>query len=391
MSSRIQTPERKQDRPSKAIWITGALALLFLVLLIGPLLTLPVSTGQYPVGKTVLQWMDTSRPEVLTDDPNDFREIMVVIWYPAQTGTGTPSSYFHGLSKMSKALVASGEVAGWEAFGLRFIRSSNRLDAELSREESSYPVVILSPGNGTNIEFYNNLASELASHGYVVVGLNHPYDVAAVELSNSHIAPYNREQWSLSPEEHQAYTSARLPVRVADMIFALNQLEFLNSNTASPFAGRLNLDTIAAAGHSIGGITASEACKAEPRFKACLNFDGLQAGGPFSTEETAEPPAQPFLFLTKESQLHPYLVERFETTTESYWVIVHDATHDGFSDAALLRPSLSLYSGDTDQKMKLIKQYTLAFLNQILKHQLTELLSVSSDGMDVSTKVFPSR
>lgn len=362
--------------------------MLILVLLIGPLLTLPGPTGEYPVGQTLLLWTDTSRPELLTDAPGDFREVAVVIWYPAIAGTGEPGSYFPRLSKISEALVESGEVEAWEVFGLRLVRTSNRLDAELSDGESAYPVVILSPGNGTNVEFYNNLASELASHGYIVVGVNHPHDVAAVELADGRIAPYNSEQWSLSPEEHQTYTSARMPVRVADMIFVLDRLEQLNKAPESLFEGRLDLGSIAVAGHSIGGITASEACKADPRFKACLNFDGLQAGGPFSTETSAMPPAQPFLFLTKETQLHRALIKRFESTTESYWVIVHGATHDGFSDAAMLRPSLSMYSGDADLKMKLIKQYTLAFLDQTLKHQPTELLSISTDGVDVSTRVF---
>lgn len=391
MSSRLRTPERKQSRTSNTIWITGALALLLLALLIGPTLALPESTGPYPVGQTHLQWTDASRPEVLTDDPWDVRELVVVIWYPARAETGDAAPYFPGLSKISNALVESGEVATWEALGLRYVRSTNRFEAVLPSGEALFPVVVLSPGNGTNVEFYNNLASELASHGYVVVGLNHPYDVAAVALSNGRIAHYNKKQWLLSPGEHQAYTSARMPVRVADMIFALNQLEHLNAAPGGFFAGRLDLETIAAAGHSLGGITASEACKAEPRLKACLNFDGLQAGGPFSTEKSATPPVQPFLFLTKESQLRPDLIERFESMENGYWVVIHGATHDSFSDAALLRPSLSMYSGDADLKMKLIKEYVLAFLSQTLKHHPTELLSVSSDGMDVTIKVFPSQ
>jgi dienelactone hydrolase len=383
MSSQLQTRKQKQGL------IKGVLILLFLIFLIAPVLILPEPSGQYSVGQTTLNWTDISRPEVLTEDPNDFRELVAVIWYPAKAWTGISTSYFPGLSKISKALAESGEVAAWETFGLRFVHSSNRLNAELSKEEISYPVVILSPGNGTNIEFYNNLASELASHGYVVVGLNHPYDVAAAALSGGRIAHYNKEQWQLSPEEHQKYTSTRMPVRVADMIFALDQLEHLNTTADNPFVGRLDLDSVAAAGHSIGGITASEVCKAEPRFKACLNFDGLQAGGPFSTDKIAEPPAQPFLFITKESRLHPYLVERFEITTESYWVIVHDTTHDSYSDAALLRPSFSLYSGKIDQQAKLIKLYILDFLNHTLKHQSTSSLSAPSEGQDASVKVFP--
>ena len=41
-------------------------------------------------------------------------------------------------------------------------------------------------------------------------------------------------------------------MRIADVIFALDQLEALNSNADSPFTGMLNLDSVAVAGHSLG-------------------------------------------------------------------------------------------------------------------------------------------
>jgi len=251
--------------------------------------------------------------------------------------------------------------------------------------------VLFSPGNGTNIEFYSSLAGEIASHGYIVVGINHPYDVAAVELSNGSVAPYDKHQWLLSPSEHEAYTAERIKVRIADVLFALDQLTALNSSVTSPLAGMFDLDSVAVAGHSLGGIIASEACKADPRFKTCLNFDGLQRGGPFSMAESALPPSQPFLFLTKESELHPKLVERFESTSESYWVVIHGASHDSFTDGPLLQPALLPIPNQADGYMNLIQKYTLAFLDRTLKLQPRGLLSVAIEREDVSVKVFPSR
>ena len=151
----------------------------------------------------------------------------------------------------------------------------------------------------------------------------------------------------------------------------------------------MDLDAVAAAGHSLGGITASEACKADSRFKACLNFDGIQRGGPFSMEETAIPPEQPFLFLTKEPQLHPRLIERFESMTESYWIVVHGTSHQSFTDGPLLQPSLLPGVNRADQLMRLIQKYTLAFVDHTLKGQSSALLSNPVDGNDVSVKVFP--
>ena len=354
-------------------------------------LKLPAPTGPYSVGQTIFRWVDSSRPEVVTENPADSREVIAVVWYPARPGTGTQDGYFPGLSKVAEALRESGEVETWEVFGLQFVRSNSYLDAEPVKDQDPFPVVLLSPGNGTNIELYAGLASEIASHGYIVVGINHPYDVAAVELSKGSVAPYNKYQWSLDVQAHQAYTAERIKVRTADVSFALNQLETINADANRPFAGILDLNNVAIAGHSLGGITASEACKADARFKACLNFDGLQKGGPFSTDDGATPPNQPFIFLTKESQLHPLLIEKFESTAESYWVVIHGASHDSFTDGPQLQPSLLPLPNQADHFMRLIQKYTLAFLEQALKGQSLSLLSNTVDQQDVSVKVFPSR
>lgn len=366
----------------------GLLSMLALTLSVYSQLELPAPNGPHSVGQTILTWMDTSRTEALTENPNDFREVVAMIWYPAQAGTGIESGYFPSLSTLSDALIQSGEVEWWQMIGLQFIRSGIPLDAEPIKDQTPFPVVILSPGNGTNIEFYSSLATEIASHGYIVLGVNHPYDVPAVELSNGEVAQYDKDQWSLEITAHQEYTAERIKVRTVDILFVIEKLEEMNST--GPFAGIMDLDSVAAAGHSLGGITASEACKLDARFKACLNYDGLQNGGPFSMEETAIPSEQPFLFITKEPQLHPRLIESFESMSESYWIVVHGASHQSFTDGPLLQPSLLPGPNQADHLMDFIQEYTLAFLDHTLKGQPSELLSKTTDLEDVSVKVFQS-
>ena len=372
----------------KIISITVLAIVIVLAVSILPNLQLPKPTGEYVVSQTVFRWLDSSRREVLTDDPDDFREVIATSWYPAEPGTGAIAPYFPGFSTVSKSLIESGEVAQWEVMGLRFIRSRNLSNAELANSALSYPVMILSPGNGTNIEFYTILASEIASHGYIVVGLNHPYDVAAVELSNGRVADYDKDQWLLEPIDHQAYTAERIKVRTVDVLFVLDQLEILNSSAGSRFAGKLNLNSVAIAGHSLGGITASEACKEDSLFRACLNFDGLQRGGPFSMDATAIPPEQPFLFLTKESQLPPKLIESFESTSESYWVVIHGASHQSFTDGPVLQPSI--LPGSSNEIMRLIQEYTVAFLDHTLMGEPPDILSETVHQQNVSVEVYPS-
>jgi dienelactone hydrolase len=378
-------------RTWKLVISIGSLFLLLLTLSIYLQLKLPEPTGPYTVGRTIFRWVDASRPEVMTAERNDVREVMAFVWYPTIQGTGRSAGYFPGLSALAGTLSESGEVSGWEVLGLRLIRSNSPLDAQPVDDQGPFPVLVLLPGNATNIEFYSSLASEIASHGYIVVGLNHPYDVPAVALSDGTVAPYDSDQWTLEPTAHQVYIAERHKVKVADVFFAVEQLEDLNAETSRPFAGLLDLDSLAVAGHSLGGIVASDVCKADARFRACINFDGIQKGGPFSMDETALAPGQPFLFLTKESQLHPKLIQSFEATTESYWVVIHGASHESFTDGPVLRPALLPIPNRDDRMMHLIQQYALMFLEKTLKGKPAGILSQPTEQDEISVRVFPTQ
>src|SRR5215208_1980979 len=135
-------------RPKRLIFtpLVGLVLIILFTFLLAFQFELPAATGPYIVGQTVFRWADSSRPEALTENPNDFREVMALLWYPAENQTGTSSPYFPGLSTISNALVESGEVNAWEVFGLQFIRSKNLLDAKPARSDSPYPIVIFSPG-----------------------------------------------------------------------------------------------------------------------------------------------------------------------------------------------------------------------------------------------------
>ena len=48
---------------------------------------LPILTGEYGVGVKKMHLIDEDRYEEFTeDDPNDYREVMVQLWYPVIIG-----------------------------------------------------------------------------------------------------------------------------------------------------------------------------------------------------------------------------------------------------------------------------------------------------------------
>jgi hypothetical protein len=145
-------------------------------------------------------------------------------------------------------------------------------------------------------------------------------------------------------------------------------------------------------GHSLGGITAAEACRATAQLRACVNFDGLQQGGPFSASPNPTPPNQPFMMITKEQKLHPEIIALFEASQSgSYRVVLPQAQHDNFTDGPLLLPSLLPVPNQADQLLASIRAYTLAFFDQMLKKQPSQLLAKPLHSQSVWLEVYPSQ
>jgi len=84
------------------------------------------------------------------------------------------------------------------------------------------------------------------------------------------------------------------------------------------------------------------------------------------------------------------LIEKFESMSESYWIVIHGATHQSFTDGPLLQPALFPGPNQADRWMGLIEQYSLAFLNYTLKGHSNEMLSKALEKADVSVRIFPA-
>src|SRR6516162_7156504 len=50
----------------------------------------PSPTGGHHVGRTSYHLIDASRPEIFSDDPNDVRELMITVHYPADEAARAP-------------------------------------------------------------------------------------------------------------------------------------------------------------------------------------------------------------------------------------------------------------------------------------------------------------
>lgn len=281
-----------------AALVVGVLALVVSSAagLLLPVFNLPTPTGPYAVGYTEDHLTDSDRREWTTPDANDLREVEFSIWYPTEAGTqGEPLALDRRLVK-STALNASDKIGTSRARGLleislnhfRLIDTHAVRGGEVVQVPGGFPVIFYSPGSRAGRFDNTSLMVDLASRGYVVVAVDHPYTSnAPVTLANGRqVDRDTADTVEMSAEESLARMTRSVSTNSADLSFVLDHLTRLNADPGGPFHDRLDLDSVGALGFSFGGATAEQALADDSRFDAGVNMDGTHFG---SVRDTGVP------------------------------------------------------------------------------------------------------
>ncbi|PYV05482.1 MAG: hypothetical protein DMG26_05195 [Acidobacteria bacterium] len=153
-------------------------------------------------------------------------------------------------------------------------------DAPVSAAQPGYPVLIFSTGYGRVPTDYTVLAEDLASHGYVVVGIANTYSAPVVAFPDGRVVSRVREAALPEGSRLAEKTAADRLVMVwaEDVIFVIDQLDRLSTDASGGFFGRLDVTRLGVFGHSFGGAAAVEACSRDSRCKAAVDIDGALFG-----------------------------------------------------------------------------------------------------------------
>ena len=381
---------------------------------------LPDPSGPFGIGRVGYEWIDTSRPDGYSADPHAHRPLMVYLWYPTARGAaGERAAYLPGAKQMDADHDVQNQMkdefgALWPLLVAGEIKSHAIEDAPVSRAPQQFPVVLLSHGlGGTGLE-YSSLIEDLVSHGYVVAAIEHTYTASAVVFPDGKVVPahHDTEPAGLSPAQRwqRMMELAGLQIRqgAEDVLFVMNKLTELNKSGAQGFLlrGRLDLNRIAAAGHSAGGGFATGACQLDARIHACVSLDGeMPPVMAFPEFADGKGFRQPVLLLEVDhtGERMPFSADQytdFRRKVEaqldlcpkgSYDVMLKSPglVHGSFSDY-LLRAA----NGDpakTEEalhNLKLTESYTLAFLDKYLKGEKAPLLDEPSQSPEAKVRAY---
>ncbi|OEK04401.1 alpha/beta hydrolase family protein [Roseivirga misakiensis] len=367
-----------------------------------PVFSLPESSGPYQVGRSELYIKVDNRPETITDNATDKRELMINLWYPTKVTDATNGKYLPAVEREGFAL-KYGLPAGAFSY-LDKVSTNHQINAEPAKGE--FPVLIFSPGFYTPASGYLSVIEELVSHGFVVFNLITPYETMGIEYPDGRKvyfdhAFHNANSWNWNdevaeametfqnaPDDQTAREATQIIVNnygadivkrwAMDITNLIDELPALNSNTSFPLAGKLNLNQLATYGHSIGGAAAMEAAIFDERIKAAVNLDGSQWGS-LMNNPLNKPGALISSSLTNAiPDVNPFIFEASLGST-FYNLKLENTGHSNFSDIPYMvrLPQLNEAGSLAPEKATYtVNKFLLNFFNKHLLNENIDLRNI---------------
>jgi dienelactone hydrolase len=329
---------------------------------------LPKPTGTLSIGVTWFTLIDESRDEAYAG-VGVRRQVRINIWYPASRTAGLPSAPYllEGLSDVR--LLASLAKAPGAYDALAGVETHAQFEAPPAASPPRFPLLVFSHGFTGHASGYTAILEDLASHGFMVMSVVHPYEAMAATLADGTTVTavdasgqFRRgiqdvfAEWGTEDEAMAAVTAttdhaeqlerlrgylAALPQTnrvlrrwVDDTRFALDALPSLPpGSVGARLAARVDMTRVGAFGHSMGGVTAAQFCAEDARCKASLNLDGIPQYG----QMIDRPARRPFLMVYSARPGRAGANDPIyrQSTAPYYRVDVRDTKHLEFSDMPL--------------------------------------------------------
>jgi fermentation-respiration switch protein FrsA (DUF1100 family) len=383
-----------------------------------PIVRLEEPSGMYAVGKTNLKLQDQNRPERHSEDPSDCRKLFVEIWYPTQLRPkGSPASMWSGLYS-GKADIIS--------FLTNYLHSvKTHSYNNLKPADKSYPLVLFNHGLQMFSSQNTLLMEHLASHGYIVASIAHPYESIRVDLMEDGVViPDFMTSWTKFKEGMSWIRETSAPIletkeklqsitdpeaRSAILLETILKAEELNKTVydwskdnrfvlnfllknPKPLVKIPDIDRnrIGVMGMSIGGAVAGELCKVDPRFKAGINIDGL----PYGTAQR-DSLKVPFMIFNSDDGAGMNDITALHSKQDFYEYHLVGSRHADLTDMAILWPVLKIYGQFGKHKGKLVMEILNASILDFWDHHLkgnpeTRLTTSSFPEIVIQSKIASS-
>jgi dienelactone hydrolase len=333
-------------------------------------LSLPAPTGRQPVGTTSLYLKDTSRPDPWVPTV-PYRELMVSVFYPAASAGG-PTKQFMTPTESRLFLQDEGFPDDMLEV-LSTVRTNAVVDARPAGRRHSLPLIVLSPGFKKLRATLSSLAEDLASHGNVVVVVDHTYENLATTFPDGRVTGC-----TACGAYDLAFWRKLQGGRATDVSFVLDELGRWRG------ADLIDRSRIGMAGHSVGGASTIDAMLGDSRIRAGIDIDGTTLG------PIPEPGlSRPFMFMGRANTYTPGTGDESQSWEDDWqlltgwkrWLTVAGMEHASFTDVGLIAEQLGLDIGaetPAARGSEITRAYVKAFFDEHLRCRDQPLMTAPS-------------
>lgn len=285
---------------------------------------LPQPWGRYTPGVATHVVVDSTRPDA--HRAGESRHILVRVWYPADA----PGSAVRPYMPAAVADAWRGTIPVTPGFQ-DVVRTHSFVDVPVSYAQEKWPVLLFSHGRSFPVENYQIALEQLASQGWVIAAISHPYEEALTLLPDGNTLTFRGPTWEDESRRGAVLTSV-VDELVRDASLVIDRLTTLDARATSPFAGRLDLARgVGYFGHSLGGAAAVWTLQRDPRVKAAASWEGqvyLDADRPLRVRA-------PVLYVIAGANRAELMGAQFRPAHGGgpvYELIMHGAWHASFGD-----------------------------------------------------------
>ena len=364
---------------------------------------MPLPTGPYAVGTTTYT-VYTDREEARA--PGTRRNVPVRVYYPADKGSVQGMARARYMSRnvamgLRKAIHAPIDYDRREAAGDN--RSECYPDAPWA--DVRCPLVVFNHGLFAYRESNSFLCLELASQGYVVIAVGHPYDACCAELDDgacvffdgelankqydpllggmakafwlTHSRGTDRElaqQFDALQQRYCKLILSRVAEWEQDTLDAVKYAQQAYSDRIDGSAG------IGATGHSLGGAVAYMLCLDHSDFVCGVNLDGALFG-----DTAGKVLTRPFLQVSCQGNVKAETRAFVDHTKPVYGAVFKNMQHLGFTDMKHMM-NLKLMTGklDADVMHENVCKLHLEMFDTYLKKAKDRPAFVSSEAVTIT-------
>lgn len=338
-----------------------------------PLFQFTKPSGSHNVGVLDYTWTDPERTAI----DGTSRQLNVRIWYPASDDLTTPARYIPQADLFIQAIKKQYGLWSQLLRNYRQLEIPAQYAAPFYPNANSVPVVVYLHGNQLGTRFTGTFqAIELASHGYMVIAIEHPGTAFLSVFDEDRYIPFTNSFTGL-PDNFSAHNKVAVPIiqgMQADVQFVLQHLQQIDRyEPNSPLSDRIDPDRIALVGHSFGGAAAAHILANTTIARAAVNLDGYLYG-----EYPDELQQKPLLIVNGGLQvkgLEETMVGLEEERAvrnrllgpNGLEVTLPQAGHLSFTDLPLYSPLLfKPLAPDSKEQHRQINELTLHFLQEHL-------------------------